>query len=54
MTPLYAAANTGQREVAELLLNKVADVDAKSHYSFTPLHVAAQNGHKDVVELLLD
>ncbi len=29
------------------LLDKGADVNAKTTYGFTPLHYAAQEGHKD-------
>lgn len=52
-TPLHAAAYNGYKDVAELLLTKGADVNAKTNTAWTPLHVAAYSGHKDVVELLL-
>ncbi len=60
MTPLYAAANTGQREVAELLLNKGADVNARATKSripslirgATPLWLAKDGGHEEIFELI--
>jgi cytohesin len=62
-TPLHFAALDGYRDVAELLLNNGAEIEARgpSHlYPFgdeeppdnTPLFFAASNGHSDVVELL--
>jgi hypothetical protein len=50
---LHSAAGGGHEEVAELLLAKGADVNAKNNDGFTPLHSAAAQGHKDVAELLL-
>jgi hypothetical protein len=53
MTPLHVAALTGHKDIAELLLAKGADVNAKSNGGLTPLHQAAYHGHKDLAELLL-
>jgi len=39
--------------VAELLLAKGANINAKSNDGFTPLYEAAYAGHEDVAELLL-
>jgi len=49
-TPLYSAAN---KEIAELLIAKGADVNAKNNRDITPLHNAATFGRKEVVELLI-
>ena len=53
MTPLHIAAALGQKDTAQLLLAKGADVNAKSNDGDTPLHVAAITNNKDVAELLL-
>ena len=50
---MSAAAYTGQAEVARLLLQKGAFVDAACLNGATPLYFAAQNGREEVVELLL-
>ena len=44
----------GHKEVAELLIDKGADVNAKDEWGSTPLHYAALKGHKEVAELLID
>jgi ankyrin repeat protein len=49
-TPLHYAAN---KEIAELLIAKGADVNAKSNTGYTPLHEAAMWGYKEIVELLI-
>lgn len=52
-TALHYAASYGYLEIAELLLTKNADVNAKASKGDTPLHYAASYGHKDIEELLL-
>jgi ankyrin repeat protein len=52
-TPLHLAAGNGHIEVAQLLLDFKAVIDAKNDNGYTPLYMAARSGHKDVVELLL-
>jgi 26S proteasome non-ATPase regulatory subunit 10 len=52
-TALHYAASYGYLEIAELLLTKNADVNAKTSKGDAPLHYAASYGHKDIVELLL-
>jgi hypothetical protein len=52
-TPLYHAAGGGRAEVAELLIDKGADVNAKDNGGRTPLIHAAHYGQKEVVELLI-
>ncbi len=58
VTPLHAAAQNGQKEVAEFLLSKGASVNLASANSIipngtTPLHGAALVGSREVVELLI-
>jgi len=51
---LHYAAIYGYVKVAELLVAKGADVNAKGgKYDVTPLHCAADRGHTAVVELLI-
>ena len=53
-TPLIWAAETGHKDVAELLLTNNADVNAKDSKGWSPLIWAAANGHAAVVQVLLD
>ncbi|MGO9863338.1 MAG: ankyrin repeat domain-containing protein [Terriglobales bacterium] len=54
LSPLQWAAEDGRKDVAELLLSKGADVNARGDLiDCSPLCYAARRGHKDVVELLL-
>ncbi|MDQ7826208.1 MAG: ankyrin repeat domain-containing protein [Candidatus Eremiobacteraeota bacterium] len=46
-TPLHKAAFKGNREVAELLISKGADVNARDPKGSSPLHISASS--KDVV-----
>ena len=52
---MHKAAWHGQKEVAELLIAKGADVNAKFDKisGGTPLHIAADKGHKEIAELLI-
>ena len=53
-TPLHFAAAFGHKEVAELLIDEDADVNAKDDkHKFTPLHHASIKGHKENVQLLI-
>jgi len=54
-TPLHLVASfgTNPKEIAELLLSKKADVNAKDKMGMTPLHLAAGAGNKEMVEVLL-
>jgi len=51
--PLFVAAGSGHKAVAELLLANKADVNAREKYGLTALHEAVSNGHRDMAELLL-
>ena len=51
--PLHEASERGHKDMAELLLAKGADVNAKNKYGWTPLHRAAIWGQKEVAELLI-
>jgi len=54
VTPLMAAAITGQSEAAGLLLGKGAKMDIKSKDGSTALHMAAFFGHVEIVQALVD
>jgi ankyrin repeat protein len=52
-TPLHLAADRGDREMTQILLEHAADVGATDEYGRSALHGAARRGHKDVAELLI-
>jgi cytohesin len=53
-TPLHVAALSGRADLAQFLLARGADVNARdSEDGVTPLHMAAFNGQRPVAELLL-
>lgn len=49
----YAACRNGHTEIAALLLERGADINAKGVFGGTGLHWAAINGHKDTVAFLM-
>jgi ankyrin repeat protein len=51
---LHDAADGGHKEVAELLIAKGADVNAKDYRVRTPLHLAAASGRNESAKLLID
>ena len=53
-TPLHYVARNGHIEIARLLLQNGAGVNAKSKYDTTPLHCSAENGHVDILHLLVE
>lgn len=53
-TPLHYASIIGLETVVPLLLEKGADVDAKTRSGETALQLAAKNGHATITRLLLD
>ena len=53
-TPLHRAAWKGHKVIAELLIAKGANENAKTNkYRWTPLHYAAANDRKEVAEMLI-
>lgn len=50
---LHVASLNGRKEVAELLIQKNADINAIDDMHHTPLHWASEYGHEKVVELLI-
>ncbi|HIJ72311.1 MAG TPA: amidohydrolase family protein [Planctomycetes bacterium] len=52
-TPLHCAARYGHKEVAQLLIAKGADVDAKDTRGRTPVDLAINRGRKEMAKLLL-
>lgn len=53
ITPLHRAAGYNHLGLAQLLLQKSAQVDATDNFGRIPLHNAAQYGHTDMIELLV-
>jgi hypothetical protein len=51
--PLHLAAERGYKDIAEVLLDNGAEINAKNLLGRTPLHIAARYGQKAVLELLL-
>lgn len=54
VAPIHSACAISNYEIAELLINHGADVNAKQMQGVTPLHSAAHNGQRELVKLLLD
>lgn len=54
VTPLNSAAARGRHAVAQLLLDRGADVHASQHGGYSALHSAAANGDVALAELLLE
>jgi len=57
MTPLHIAAKRGEMDLARLLIEHGADVNARIEQQdkagITPLHVAVEAGHKDLARFLI-
>jgi ankyrin repeat protein len=54
MTPLHWASVSGRKDIAELLIEKGADLNIKDKWNLTPLSRANQLGRRGVVNLLLE
>ena len=54
LTALHWAVTMGHRDVAELLIERGADVEAKAADGHTPLHMAAREGDAQMVQCLLE
>ncbi|XP_064177205.1 ankyrin repeat and SOCS box protein 3 isoform X1 [Anguilla rostrata] len=54
ITPLFVAAQYGQRRCLEILADAGANVNCQSHDLATPMLIASQEGHLNCVEALLD
>ena len=52
-TALHCAAFNGYSEIAILLINSGADVNAITKLGWTPLHIAASAGHVELASLLI-
>jgi len=49
-TPLYIAAENGNREMIDLLISRGAEVNVQATDGYTTLHCAARYGQKELVE----
>ena len=54
LTCLMTAAHHGHLAICRLLIDKGAQLEAKSIVGWTPLHWAAERGHVEIVRLLCD
>uniref|UniRef100_A0A3P8SY53 Ankyrin repeat and SOCS box containing 3 n=1 Tax=Amphiprion percula TaxID=161767 RepID=A0A3P8SY53_AMPPE len=54
ISPLFLAAQYGQRECLEILVNVGANVNAQAADMATPLLISSQEGHQACVDFLLD
>jgi ankyrin repeat protein len=51
--PPYKAAQNGHTQLAQVLLDAGAEINAKGYNNETALYVAARYGHVDMVKLLV-
>jgi cytohesin len=52
-TPLHAAAQRGHEDIAQLLITRGADMEARDAFGRTPLHIAAWEDRAGVAAVLL-
>jgi ankyrin repeat protein len=53
-TLLHLAARKNQVQIAQMLFQKGASIEATDRHKHTPLHIACYNGHKQIALFLLD
>jgi ankyrin repeat protein len=52
-TPLHHAAGGNKRAIVEFMVNKGADINARTHDGRSPYNIAEENGLKDMAGLIL-
>ena len=52
VSPLHSAAHNGQKELAKLLIDSGAEINAKMDNGQTPLFMAEEKGFKETAELI--
>ncbi|KRX10058.1 Protein kinase-like domain [Pseudocohnilembus persalinus] len=53
-TALHYACQEGNPNIVKILIDKKADLDAKTIFQRTPLHLAALRGYNQIIELLIE
>ena len=54
ITPLHRACDNGDMELAMALVDRGADVDARTVFQSTPLHYACHDGYMELAMALVD
>ena len=54
MTPLHYASKNAHTDLALLLIENGADLNARDRHQNTPLDLASRNGHKFIVDVLIE
>ena len=54
VAPLHYAVSDQKKEVARMLLDVRAAIDAQTYFGYTPLHLAVHKRNKEMVRMLLD